>query len=103
LPEGQDVPVALRLAGSSGPWRALVFLNGWNVGQYLNQRGPQHDFALPAGLLRQRGENTLALAVIAQDDAVVGPVQLVTMGNHRGGVPVRAVPAPSYDPRSFDE
>jgi hypothetical protein len=40
--------------------------------------------------------------VIAQDDAVVGPVQLATMANHRGGVPVRAVPAPSYDPRAFD-
>jgi beta-galactosidase GanA len=97
LPRDQDVPVALRFTESSGPWRALVFLNGWNVGQYLNEDGPQHDFALPAGLLRQRARNTLAIAVIAQDDAVIGPANLVAIGNHRGGVPVRPVNAPSYD------
>jgi hypothetical protein len=102
LPKDHDVPVALRFAGSSGPWRALVFLNGWNVGQYFNGRSPQRDFALPAGLLRQRGENTLAIAVIAQDDVVVGSVQLVTMGNQRGGVAVRSVNAPSYDARTVD-
>ena len=58
--------------------------------------GPQTDFALPAGLLRQHGHNTLALAVVARQAASVAPVSLVAAGASRGGVPVSGVPAPSY-------
>jgi hypothetical protein len=76
----------------------LIFLNGWNVGQYLNDQAPQRDFVLPAGLLHQHGSNTLALAVVSQVDSAagVGPVSLAVLGNQRGGVPVGTVPAPSY-------
>jgi beta-galactosidase GanA len=97
LPPGQDVPVDLRFGGSQGRFRVIVFLNGWNVGQYINDIGPQHDFALPAGLLRAHGLNTLALAVIAQDGGVaLGPIGLVAKGDVRGGVLVADVPSPSY-------
>jgi beta-galactosidase GanA len=102
LPRGQDVPVALRFGGAaSGGYRALIFLNGWNVGQYLGDASPQRDFVLPAGLLRERGANTLALAVIAPSAGAgrSGPVSLVALGNQRGGVRVGAVAAPGYDPR----
>jgi hypothetical protein len=87
------------MAGNgSARYRVLIFLNGWNVGQYLNGEAPQHDFALPAGLLRAHGENTLALAVIAQDDVPggIGAVGLVAAGTQRGGVSVGDVPAPGY-------
>jgi hypothetical protein len=77
----------------------ILFLNGWNLGQYINDLGPQHEFVLPAGLLREHGHNTLALAVIAQDGNVtLGPVSLVAKGNVRGGVPVTDVPSPAYAP-----
>lgn len=104
LPRNQDVAVALRFARiplSSA--RTLVFLNGWNVGQFGAGIGPQRDFALPTGLLRTDGENTLALVVIAPDGAGAqegpGPVSLVALGNQRGGVPVADVRAPGYRPR----
>jgi beta-galactosidase GanA len=101
LPRGQDVPVDLRFGGSTGRYRVIFFLNGWNLGQYINNIGPQHDFVLPAGLLHDNGRNTLALAIIAQDGGVtLGPVTLVAMGNLRGGVPVTDVPAPGYQARS---
>jgi beta-galactosidase GanA len=89
LPRDQDVSVGLRFGGDTGrPYRVLIFLNGWNVGQYTNNLGPQRDFVLPAGLLREHGENTLALAVIATGASPggPGPVSLVALGNQRGGV-----------------
>jgi beta-galactosidase GanA len=88
LPRLQDVSVGLRFGGdTTRPYRVLIFLNGWNVGEYINDLGPQRDFVLPAGLLHERGENTLALSVIATDAAPggVGPVSLVALGNQRGG------------------
>ncbi|WP_276615447.1 beta galactosidase jelly roll domain-containing protein [Nonomuraea basaltis] len=56
LPKGQDVPVGLRFGGEPSPeYRVQIFLNGWNVGQYGGDIGPQKDFSLPAGLLNERG------------------------------------------------
>ncbi|MBP2325965.1 beta-galactosidase GanA [Kibdelosporangium banguiense] len=77
LPQDQDVPVALRL--SAGDYRVFVFVNGWNMGQYVNP-SPQRDFVLPAGVLGR--SNTVALAVIATEPTSLGPVSLVTLGNH---------------------
>jgi beta-galactosidase GanA len=88
LPRAQDVSVGLRFGGdTTRPYRVLIFLNGWNIGQYINDLGPQRDFVLPAGVLREHGENTLALAVITTGATTggVGPVSLVTLGNQRGG------------------
>ena len=48
---------------SSANYRALIFVNGWNMGQYINGVGPQATFVLPAGILHPRGPNTLAVAV----------------------------------------
>jgi beta-galactosidase GanA len=97
LPEGQDVPLTLRFGeGSTGRYRVLLFVNGWNLGQYVNG-GPQRDFTLPAGILRRHGGNTLALAVIAEEPSTMGPLSLVAVANHRGGVPVSTVPAPTYE------
>jgi hypothetical protein len=73
-----------------------LFLNGWNLGQYGGDIGPQTDFTLPAGLLRQHGQNTLAFAVVARQAASLAPVSLVAVSASRGGVPVSDVPAPSY-------
>jgi beta-galactosidase GanA len=117
LPRGQDVPVVLRFGGPVAPgrwrpgpqrpgggvraalrpgYRVQVFLNGWNLGQYGADIGPQTDFALPAGVLRQHGENTLALAVVARTAAELAPVGLAVAGNARGGVPVSDVPSPGF-------
>ena len=76
----------------------LIVLNGWNLGQYGADIGPQRDFVLPDGLLRPDGRNTLALAVIASDGVPggLGPIGLAATANHWGGVPVTEVAAPSF-------
>jgi beta-galactosidase GanA len=97
LPTDQDTPVVLRFgAPPTASWRAQIFLNGWNVGQYLGSLGAQHDFALPAGLLRTRGPNTIALAVTATTAVPtgLGPVTLAALDTARGGVPIWPVAAP---------
>ncbi|MGP3911687.1 beta-galactosidase [Nonomuraea sp. 10N515B] len=86
LPQGQDVPIGLRFGGDPSPaYRVLIFLNGWNVGQYGGDIGPQKEFSLPAGLLAERGTNTLALAVTAEEPvpAGPGPISLFAYGNVR--------------------
>ena len=37
------------------------------MGQYDNKLGPQHQFYVPAGILNQDGNNTLAIAVWGLD------------------------------------
>jgi hypothetical protein len=103
LPADQDAPVALRFADDPARhYRVQIYLNGWNLGLYVNDVGPQHDFVLPAGLLRTRGQNTLALAAWSADTSGgLGQVSLVALGNHRGGVPVGPVDSPRYDPRRY--
>jgi beta-galactosidase GanA len=103
LPKDQDVPVALRFADDPAKkYRVQIYLNGWNLGLYVNDVGPQHDFPLPAGLLDTRGHNTLALAVWSEDAASgLGAVSLVAQANLRGGVPVSTVDSPRYDPRRY--
>ncbi|GAA4135107.1 beta-galactosidase [Actinomadura keratinilytica] len=94
LPKGHDVPLTLRFGGGSGAaHRVLIYVNGWSLGEYVSG-GPQRDFTLPAGILRQHGDNTLALAVVAEGRAAVGPVSLNAAAVHRGGVPVSDVPSP---------
>jgi beta-galactosidase GanA len=86
LPRGHDVSLGLRFDDATARgYRVLIFVNGWNMGQYLNGVGPQREFVLPAGVLRDH--NTLTFAVIATEAAQgdPGPVRLVTLGNHRTG------------------
>ncbi|SFF32085.1 Beta-galactosidase, domain 3 [Actinacidiphila alni] len=105
VPKDQDVPVALRFTDDLGKhYRVQIYLNGWNMGLYVNDVGPQHDFPLPAGLLRPDGRNTLALAVWSNDDTSgLGRVSLVAQANLRGGVPVSPVASPAYDAHRYAE
>jgi beta-galactosidase GanA len=88
LPAGQDTSVALRFDGVPPTGvRALVYLNGWNVGQYGAEIGPQTDFVLPTGVLKQT--NVLAVAYVAAKPAVFTPPRLITLGTQRGGAAYR--------------
>ncbi|MFE9607469.1 beta-galactosidase [Streptomyces sp. NPDC006012] len=77
-------------------YRVQIFLNGWNLGQYINDVGPQHTFVLPGGILNTRGTNTLALAVLSDGTTDFGPgeVRLTLLGRAAGGVPVTPVASP---------
>jgi Beta-galactosidase jelly roll domain len=110
LPTRSYVPVAVQV-GRPGPgpgagdanYRAFIFVNGWLMGQYDNQLGPQHRFYLPAGILNQNGTNTLAIAVWGLDQSGAGldKVKLVALGDQSGGVPVQTVYSPGWNPAVY--
>ncbi|MEU3558045.1 glycoside hydrolase family 35 protein [Streptomyces fragilis] len=97
LPESVDASVGLALEDDPGrAYRVQIFLNGWNLGLYVNDVGPQQVFVLPNGVLRTRGENTLALAVLSDGTTPSGPgkVGLRLLGAAAGGTPVTDVDSP---------
>ncbi|KAL7747658.1 hypothetical protein RI367_006947 [Sorochytrium milnesiophthora] len=103
IPSDHDVSLALTIGDpnrpqSAGNYRALIFVNGWQLGQYIAQVGPQHTFVLMSGILITNGSNTLAIAVTSNGGPGDGleAVQLVSLGAVRGGVPVANVRSPSY-------
>jgi beta-galactosidase GanA len=66
LPKNQDVPLGVTFTDdASRHYRALLFVNGWQLGRYVNDVGPQHTFPVPPGILRTDGRNTLAIADLA--------------------------------------
>jgi beta-galactosidase GanA len=102
IPEGVDASLGLAITDDpSRAYRALIFVNGWNLGQYVNGVGPQNTFVLPEGILNPRGENTLAIAVTSGGlpaggqstgtavNGGLGAIALVSLGTVAGGVPVR--------------
>ena len=104
VPSGVWAPLGLTLTppggGTPGPgagkFQALVYLNGWLIGRYINDLGPQNTFYLPQGLLRTDGNNTLAIAEwsLAAGAGGLGRVSLVPYEIERGGIPVRDVVSP---------
>jgi beta-galactosidase GanA len=103
LPAAEDVQLGLAFGDthavrSKRCYRALIFVNGWNLGQFIAHVGPQRVFVLPAGIIDPRGTNTLALALTSDGQAenTLEPVHLVVLHAVRGGIPIGLVPAPDY-------
>jgi arginine exporter protein ArgO len=89
------VPVGLRLTEEpTRRYRVLIFVNGWNVGRYINDVGPQRVFVLPQGILRHQGENTIALAVWSYDGTTggLGQITLEPLANRTTGIKIGNVP-----------
>ena len=101
VPAAHDASLGITIGdpavrASGGAYRVLVFVNGWNMGQYIGNVGPQHTFIIPNGILDPRGTNTLALAVTSNGGAAdaLERVALTNLGTVRGGVPVSLVSSP---------
>jgi len=89
LARGIDVPIGLRITDNHKyAYEALIFLNGWMMGRYANNLGPQHLFYLPAGVLNEHGVNTVAIAVLSHGSdgsgGGLGRVSLQAYGRYRG-------------------
>lgn len=104
LPKEAYVPVDLQIGGpgpgaGSANYRALIYINGWLIGRYVNNVGPQHRFYLPAGILHEHGRNSVAIAVwgLSKSGGGLGKVTLVAVGNQAGGIPVAPVKSPGYN------
>ncbi|HEY5397641.1 MAG TPA: beta galactosidase jelly roll domain-containing protein [Trebonia sp.] len=98
LPSRGYVPIDVQIGGpgpgaGTADYRAFIYVNGWLIGRYVNNVGPQHQFYVPAGILNDHGGNTLAIAVWGLDQAGGGldAVSLVAAGDQQGGVPVAPV------------
>jgi beta-galactosidase GanA len=98
LPKGHDIQLGLAFGDATKPRsarenRALIFVNGWNMGQFIAHIGPQRTFVIPPGILDPNGENTIALAVSSDGKAenALEPVKLVTLRAVRGGVPLDVI------------
>lgn len=103
IPQADDASLGLTIGDpsvprSSGDYRALIFVNGWNMGQYIANIGPQHTFVVPNGVLDPDGQNTLAIAVTSDGGAGNGleRVALTELGTVRGGVPLALDNSPGY-------
>ncbi|MEO8777452.1 MAG: beta galactosidase jelly roll domain-containing protein, partial [Rhodanobacter sp.] len=99
VPTGQDVPIGLKIQDDpSRHYRVLIFINGWQVGRYINATGPQRVFNLPAGLLNPHGKNTIAIADWNTGTrGGLGKLSLVMLGNYRSALHIRAEHSPGYD------
>jgi hypothetical protein len=102
LPRGHDVQLGLAFGDTDKPRserqnRALIFVNGWNMGQFAANVGPQRVFVIPPGILDPNGENTIALAVTTdgKPENALEPVKLVVLRAARGGVPLEIVGSPA--------
>ena len=87
-----------KVVRSNRHYRVLIFVNGWNMGQFIAHVGPQRVFVIPPGILDHHGHNTLALAVTTDGSPknALEPVRLVVLRAVRGGVPVQMVAAPDF-------
>ncbi len=103
VPRSDDASLGLTIGDPSTPrsaanYRALIFVNGWNMGQYIANIGPQHTFVVPNGVLNPHGRNTVAIAVSSDGGTGNGleQVSLTNLGTVRGGVPVAMDNSPGY-------
>ncbi|MFD0542257.1 NPCBM/NEW2 domain-containing protein [Streptomyces mexicanus] len=104
LPHGQDTSLGLTFTDDpSRKYRATIFVNGWQVGNYVNYLGPQHTFPVPDGILDPHGHNSIALAVWNLDGTTggLGKVSLTDYGSYTSPLRVGRNDSPGYDPRSY--
>ncbi|WP_298041652.1 beta galactosidase jelly roll domain-containing protein, partial [uncultured Microbacterium sp.] len=97
VPAGQDTAFRLMIdsskfdAGRTDGSQATLFVNGWNIGVYIGDIGPQDEFTVPSGLLNMQGGNEIAIAVAAKG-AGMGPeaVRIEAVHATTGGVAAAA-------------
>jgi beta-galactosidase GanA len=104
LPHGQDTSLGLTFTDDpSRKYRATIFVNGWQVGNYVNYLGPQHTFPVPNGILNPNGRNSIAIAVWNLDGSTggLGKVSLTDYGSYASSLRVAQNDSPRYDRHKY--
>ncbi|WP_208643425.1 NPCBM/NEW2 domain-containing protein, partial [Streptomyces diastatochromogenes] len=104
LPHGQDTSLGLTFTDDPArKYRATIFVNGWQVGNYVNYLGPQHTFPVPNGILDPNGHNSIAIAVWNLDGSTggLGKVSLTDYGSYASSLRVAQNDSPRYDSRMY--
>ncbi|KAF5362341.1 hypothetical protein D9756_002224 [Leucocoprinus leucothites] len=100
IPDGVDMPIRLSLTPSdvSSNFRAQIYLNGWQVGKYINNIGPQTLYVLPAGILRRHSTNTLAISLwsLNGSGAKIAGLQLISDGTFSTSLQFKDYITPDY-------
>ncbi|KAI8226687.1 putative beta-galactosidase E [Colletotrichum sp. SAR 10_96] len=70
MPAGYDIPLSFVFEnvtneGKPAIFRAQLFVNGYQFGEYVNHLGPQTRFPVPEGILNYNGVNTVAITMWA--------------------------------------
>ena len=105
LPKRQDTSLGLTISDDpSRQYRAMLFVNGWQVGNYVNYKGPQHSFPVPNGILNPDGTNSIAIAVWNLDGSTggLGKVSLTNYGSYTSPLRVAQNDSPRYDRRKYE-
>ena len=103
LPANQDTAFRLdinssRFSSLGDRAQATLFVNGWNTGVYIGDRGPQTSFTIPAGFLNPNGENVISIVVAAKEDGM-GPDSVTLRAVHSTTKPaLGSTPAPTAAP-----
>ncbi|MFE1754825.1 beta-galactosidase [Streptomyces anandii] len=104
LPRGQDTSLGLTFTDDpSRKYRATIFVNGWQVGNYVNYLGPQHTFPVSNGILDPNGRNSVAIAVWNLDGSTggLGEVALTDYGSYASSLRVAQIRSPRYDHEKY--
>ncbi|KII85955.1 glycoside hydrolase family 35 protein [Plicaturopsis crispa FD-325 SS-3] len=101
IPPGVDMPVRLAITPSpvASNFRVQIYLNGWQLGKYINNLGPQTIFVLPAGILLPNSTNTLGLSLWSLDStgASIADISLVSDGTFTSALNIQGYEvAPDY-------
>lgn len=84
LPKDQDTSLGIAFKDPPGRhYRAMLFVNGWQMGNTIADLGPQRRFPIPNGVLDPHGKNSITIAVWKTDDTPggLGTVSLVDYGS----------------------
>ncbi|PTB61654.1 glycoside hydrolase family 35 protein [Trichoderma citrinoviride] len=64
-----DIPLSFvfdnATTAAEGPYRALLYVNGFQYGKYVSNIGPQTEFPVPEGILHYNGDNWIGVALWA--------------------------------------
>ncbi|KOS20896.1 putative beta-galactosidase A [Escovopsis weberi] len=66
-----DVPLSFVFDNTtdSRPYRAWLYVNGFQYGKYISHLGPQTEFIVPEGILDYNGDNWIGIGLWAVSDA----------------------------------
>jgi beta-galactosidase GanA len=99
VPSDQDAAVALHIDDTNNRnYRALIYLNGWLVGRYINDIGPENTFVLPNGILHTNGTNSLAISVwrLDPETGTLPVISLKLLSNTLTPTGIDDVKSPTY-------
>ncbi|UZP39343.1 hypothetical protein NXS19_007159 [Fusarium pseudograminearum] len=96
-----DIPLSFEFKNntvSTGSYRALLYVNGFQYGRYVSHVGPQSVFPVPEGVFNYRGDNWIGLGLWALDKGanIDGLSLKAGVPVQTGREPVKFVNGPKY-------